>query len=153
MTNLVPVLVDTMGEAFPELVAQQQLITRVIAEEEASFLRTLDTGMTLLDNLVQSRKSKDALFSGKAAFELYDTYGFPLDLTELILSEMGIRVNLTEFHEEMEKQKSRSRQASGQETADWIVVRESEEQVFLGYRSPDRQIACRSLGHFCGYRG
>ncbi|MFA5814689.1 MAG: alanine--tRNA ligase [Bacteroidales bacterium] len=133
MAGLVPVLVKNMGDAFPELISQKQLISRVIAEEESSFLRTLETGITLLENLVNAQKSKDLPFSGKAAFELYDTYGFPLDLTELILSEKGMKVNIPEFHQEMEKQKSRSRQASGQETADWIILREQDEQEFVGY--------------------
>jgi alanyl-tRNA synthetase len=133
LTGLVPVLAENMGEAFPELVSQKQLISRVIVEEESSFLRTLETGITLLENLVSAHQSKDQPFSGKAAFELYDTYGFPLDLTALILSEKGMRVDISGFQEEMEKQKSRSRQASGQETADWIIVREQEEQEFVGY--------------------
>jgi len=133
MSGLMPILAANMGDAFPELISQQQLISRVIAEEENSFLRTLETGITLLDNLVNTLESNDSLFSGKAAFELYDTYGFPLDLTELILSEKGIKLNIPEFHQEMEKQKARSRQASGQETADWIILREQEEQEFVGY--------------------
>jgi len=133
MASLVPVLVENMGDAFPELVSQKQLISRVITEEENSFLRTLETGITLLENLVNAQQSKDQPFSGKAAFELYDTYGFPLDLTELILSEKGMKVDIPEFQLEMEKQKSRSRQASGQETADWVIVREHEEQEFVGY--------------------
>jgi alanyl-tRNA synthetase len=133
MTGLIPVLVENMGDAFPELVSQNSLISRVIAEEEHSFLRTLETGIILLENLARAQESKEVPFSGKAAFELYDTYGFPLDLTELILSEKGMKVNIPEFREEMEKQKSRSRQASGQETDDWVVVREQEEQEFVGY--------------------
>ncbi|MFA6482910.1 MAG: alanine--tRNA ligase [Bacteroidales bacterium] len=133
MNRLIPVLVENMGDAFPELISQQQLISRVITEEENSFLRTLETGIILLENQVTALKSKDLPFSGKAAFELYDTYGFPLDLTELILSEKGIKVDLAGFQLEMEKQKSRSRQASGLETADWIIVRENEEQEFVGY--------------------
>ncbi len=133
MYGLIPVLIENMGDAFPELKTQQQLITRVIGEEENSFLRTLDTGITLLENLVNAQKSKDLPFSGKAAFELYDTYGFPLDLTELILHEKGMKVNIPEFHEEMAKQKSRSRQASGQETADWIILQDQDEQEFVGY--------------------
>jgi len=133
MAGLVQVLAKNMGDAFPELVNQKQLISRVIAEEESSFLRTLETGITLLENLVNAQESKELPFSGKAAFELYDTYGFPLDLTELILSEKGIKVNIPEFQQEMEKQKSRSRQASGQETADWIILREQDEQEFVGY--------------------
>lgn len=133
MTGLVPVLVENMGEAFPELISQEHLISRVIGEEESSFLRTLETGITLLENRVNAQVSKEIPFSGKAAFELYDTYGFPLDLTELILSEKGMKVNIMEFQEEMEKQKSRSRQASGQETADWIMIGNQDEQEFVGY--------------------
>jgi alanyl-tRNA synthetase len=133
LTGLVPVLVENMGEAFPELVNQKELISRVISEEEASFLRTLETGITLLENQVSAMVSQDSLFSGKSAFELYDTFGFPLDLTELILSEKGISVNIPEFTLEMEKQKSRSRQASGQETADWVILHQSDEQEFVGY--------------------
>jgi alanyl-tRNA synthetase len=133
MAGLVPVLAENMGDAFPELISQKQLISRVIAEEESSFLRTLETGITLLENLANAQGSKDLPFSGKAAFELYDTYGFPLDLTELILSEKGIKVDIVGFQQEMEKQKSRSRQASGQETADWIILREFDEQEFVGY--------------------
>jgi alanyl-tRNA synthetase len=133
LTRLIPVLIENMGEAYPELAAQENLITRVIAEEEQSFLRTLETGIALLENRVSAMPSNDQPFSGKDAFELYDTYGFPLDLTELILAEKGIRVDTAGFREEMEKQKSRSRQASGQETADWIIVREEEEQHFVGY--------------------
>jgi alanyl-tRNA synthetase len=133
MTGLIPVLVENMGDAFPELVNQQKLISRVIGEEENSFLRTLESGITSLENLVKAQKSKDVPFSGKAAFELYDTYGFPLDLTELILHEKGMTVNIPEFHEEMAKQKSRSRQASGQETADWVILQDGDEQEFVGY--------------------
>ena len=133
MNGLVPVLAETMGNAFPELLSQKELITKVIAEEENSFLRTLETGITLLENLVNAQGSKEQSFSGKAAFELYDTYGFPLDLTELILSEKGMNVNIPEFHQEMDKQKSRSRQAAGQETADWVVLVEYDEQEFVGY--------------------
>jgi alanyl-tRNA synthetase len=133
MAELIPVLSENMGDAFPELNQQLQLISRVITEEENSFLRTLETGISLLENLVNARTSNDLPFSGKAAFELYDTYGFPLDLTELILSEKGIKVDIPEFQEEMKKQKSRSRQASGQETADWVVLQELDEQEFVGY--------------------
>jgi len=133
MAGLIPVLAENMGDAFPELISQKQLISRVITEEENSFLRTLGTGIALLENLVMAREAKNLPFSGKAAFELYDTYGFPLDLTELILSEKGISVNIPEFQQEMEKQKSRSRQSSGQETADWVILREQDEQEFVGY--------------------
>ena len=133
MAGLIPVLAENMGEAFPELIRQKQLISRVIDEEEKSFLRTLETGITLLENRVTNQDFSELRFSGKTAFELYDTYGFPLDLTELILSEKGIKVNIEEFQQEMEKQKSRSRQASGQETADWIILLDQDGQEFVGY--------------------
>jgi alanyl-tRNA synthetase len=107
--RLVPVLVSTMGDTFPELNAQQDLISRVIREEEASFLVTLETGMRLLDQLVKTaRKGNYRVIPGRDAFVLYDTYGFPLDLTELILSEHGMEVDRGEFEVEMEAQKSRS---------------------------------------------
>ena len=98
--TLVPALVQTMGETFPELEAQQELIQQVIREEEQSFLSTLETGMRLLDQLVEKAKGRKAAdHSGKEAFTLYDTFGFPLDLTELILSEQGMKVNREEFQD------------------------------------------------------
>ncbi len=134
INKLVPVLVQQMGGFFPELAAQQELITKVIYEEEATFLRTLETGIRLLDGIVeQAKKSKAGMISGKDAFTLYDTYGFPLDLTELILREHGLSVNRQEFDREMMAQKDRSRSAATVETHDWIVLFETGQSEFVGY--------------------
>ncbi len=135
--KLVPQLIQDMGEAYPELKAQQSLIEKVIKEEEEAFLRTLDKGISLLDKImkskVESQKSKDDnVISGKDVFVLYDTYGFPLDLTELILRENNFTTNEDEFNAEMQKQKERARNAQKQETGDWIVLREGETE-FVGY--------------------
>ena len=129
--RLVEVLSEKMGNAFPELREQKQLIENVIKEEEASFLRTLDQGLILLDKIIESTKGKEV--SGEKAFELYDTYGFPIDLTALILSEKGLNLNEQGFKVELEKQKNRSRAASEMTTDDWVVLVEDAEQEFIGY--------------------
>ncbi|MDP4185671.1 MAG: alanine--tRNA ligase, partial [Bacteroidota bacterium] len=132
--KLLPVLITDMGETFPELGAQQGLIQNVIREEEESFLRTLETGITLLDEIMaKTRKSGRTVITGKEAFTLYDTFGFPLDLTELILKENGMEVDHEGFKKEMEEQKNRSRNASAVETEDWVEIRESESTEFVGY--------------------
>ncbi|HNS29962.1 MAG TPA: alanine--tRNA ligase [Tenuifilaceae bacterium] len=134
INKLVPVLVQQMGGFFPELAAQQELITKVIYEEEATFLRTLETGIRLLDGIVeQAKKSKSGMISGKDAFTLYDTYGFPLDLTELILREHDLSVNRQEFDREMAAQKERSRSAATVETRDWVELLKTDETEFVGY--------------------
>ncbi|MCK5068534.1 MAG: alanine--tRNA ligase, partial [Bacteroidales bacterium] len=131
---LVPVLAKTMSGAFPELEAQQDLIQRVMKEEEQSFLSTLDTGMRLLDQLAEKAKEeKSTIIHGKEAFILYDTFGFPLDLTELILSEQGMKVNREEFQTEMDKQKNRSRKAAETESGDWTVLMDDDTEEFVGY--------------------
>jgi len=131
--KLIPVLIESMGEAYPELEAQKSLIEKVIIEEEESFLRTLDTGIKLLDKIISDAKATGKTqISGVDAFTLYDTYGFPLDLTELILHENGMTVNNGEFNSEMEKQKARARNAATVEKGDWIVLREGETK-FVGY--------------------
>ena len=133
MYKLIPALIDSMGEAYPELIAQQTLVEKVIKEEEDSFLRTLETGIRLLDKVMNETKQVNKTeISGKEAFTLYDTFGFPLDLTELILRENGLTVNLKEFDEEMQKQKERARNAASVETGDWVTVREGETE-FIGY--------------------
>ncbi len=125
------ILGDQMGEIFPEIISQKHLINNVIKEEESSFLRTLDQGLVLLDNIVKN--SKDKTISGRTAFELYDTYGFPKDLTALILRENGLDFDEAEFNTEMEKQKSRSRAAAIIETDDWVILQEDNEEEFIGY--------------------
>ena len=139
--KLVPLLVSHMGEAFPELKSQKKLIQQVVAEEENAFLKTLSTGIKLLDQLIDKAKTnKLKIISGQSAFELYDTYGFPLDLTELILKENGMYVNLDEFKVEMEKQKSRSRSDAEVETDDWVILIPGERTEFVGYNSLEENI-------------
>ncbi|MDR0412304.1 MAG: alanine--tRNA ligase [Dysgonamonadaceae bacterium] len=131
--KLLPALIDSMGDAYPELIAQRELIEKVIKEEEESFLRTLETGIKLLDKKVQeARALRKTVIDGGDAFTLYDTYGFPLDLTELILREEGMNVDRAAFDAEMAKQKDRARNAAAVETDDWISVREGES-AFVGY--------------------
>ncbi len=131
--KLLPALIETMGDAYPELEAQKSLIERVIHEEENSFLRTLETGIRLLEKkMEETKKSGSKTLSGVDAFVLYDTYGFPLDLTELILRENGMDANIDEFNVEMQKQKERARNAAAVETGDWITIKEGETE-FVGY--------------------
>ena len=131
--SLVDTLIEVMGEAYPELVAQSELIKKVIKEEEEAFLRTLETGIKLIDKVISETKAagKNEI-SGVTAFTLYDTYGFPLDLTELILKENGLTANIDEFNAEMTKQKERARNAAAVEATDWVVLREGDAE-FVGY--------------------
>ncbi|WP_405202852.1 alanine--tRNA ligase [Dokdonia sp. LLG6352-1] len=129
--KLVSTLVNQMGDAFPELEAQKNLITNVIREEEASFLRTLDKGLILLDNVI-ANTSGDTV-SGDKAFELYDTYGFPIDLTALILSEKNLKLDEAGFEAALKEQKDRSRAATKVETDDWNILQEDSEEEFIGY--------------------
>ena len=129
--KLVGVLTKQMGTVFPELLAQKQLIQNVIKEEEASFLRTLDQGLVLLERIINSTKGSQV--SGDKAFELYDTYGFPVDLTALILNEKEMTLDTAAFEAELQKQKNRSRAAGEVSTEDWIVLFEDTEQEFVGY--------------------
>ena len=131
--RLLPVLIENMGDSYPELKAQQTLIEKVIREEEESFLRTLDTGIRLLDKVMdEARAAGKNEISGVETFTLYDTYGFPLDLTELILRENGMTANHDEFDAEMKKQKDRARNAAHSDLGDWTVVAEGETE-FVGY--------------------
>ncbi len=130
MYQLIPVLVEVMGKAYPELPAQQNLIEKVVKEEEDSFLRTLETGIRLLDKVMEDAATRE--IAGKDAFTLYDTFGFPLDLTELIAREHGFTVNIEDFNAEMQKQKERARNAAAVETGDWVVIREGDS-TFVGY--------------------
>ncbi len=130
MYKLVDVLCNVMGDSFPEIMAQKELIERVIKEEEESFLKTLETGIRLLEKNLPT--AKGGVLSGEVAFALYDTYGFPLDLTELILRENGMSVDTVGFDVEMRKQKERARNAASIETDDWVVLNEDDSQ-FVGY--------------------
>ena len=133
MYKLVPTLIENMGDAYPELKQQQELITKVIKEEEDSFLRTLDTGMHLLDKVITATKAEGkSEISGVEAFTLYDTFGFPIDLTQLILRENNLTVNMQQFDEEMLKQKTRARNAAAVENGDWVTVSEGDS-TFVGY--------------------
>ena len=133
MYKLLPVLIETMGDAYPELIAQKTLIEKVIKEEEESFLRTLETGIRLLDKKMEETKAAGkTVLNGVDAFTLYDTYGFPLDLTELILRENGMEANIEAFNKAMQKQKERARNAAAIETGDWITLKEGECK-FVGY--------------------
>ncbi|WP_196890211.1 alanine--tRNA ligase [Aureivirga sp. CE67] len=129
--KLVETLTKQMGEAFPELKANKNLAINVIKEEEQSFLRTLGQGLVLLDRIIEETKGK--IVDGQKAFELYDTYGFPIDLTSLILREKGLDLDEDKFKEEMEKQKNRSRAASAVATDDWVVLMEDQAEEFIGY--------------------
>ncbi|MDL2223470.1 alanine--tRNA ligase, partial [Bacteroidales bacterium OttesenSCG-928-M11] len=136
MHKLIPALIDSMGDAYPELSAQKDLIEKVIKEEEESFLHTLETGIKLLDK--QIAETKNDILEGKDAFTLYDTYGFPLDLTELILREHGMSVDKSGFDKEMQKQKDRARNAATVEAGDWVSISEGETE-FVGYDETSSQ--------------
>ncbi len=145
MHQLINVLADQMGAAFPELNKQRDLVTKVIREEEDSFLRTLETGIRMLESIMDAaRKKNHTEISGNVAFELYDTYGFPLDLTELILREESFTVNRQEFEKAMEEQKNRSRNATQLETGDWMEIRPLLESEFVGYDTTNSELKiCR----------
>ena len=128
--KLVGRLSDQMGKAFPEISAQKQLIENVIKEEENSFLRTLEQGLVLLDSIIANAENKE--ISGAKAFELYDTYGFPIDLTALILSEKGLSLDEKAFEEALQKQKNRSKAASQMATEDWTILSDAVQE-FVGY--------------------
>lgn len=138
INQLVEVLANQMGEFFPEIKSQQQLVTNVIREEEASFLRTLEQGLQLLDKVVAETSGKEV--SGEKVFELYDTFGFPKDLTALILKEKGYSFNETEFEKELEKQKARSRAASEVTTDDWKVLIDGNVETFVGYDQTENNV-------------
>ena len=133
MYLLIPTLVSEMGGAYPELPAQEKLISRVMQEEEESFLRTLATGISLLESVIAETKAAGSTtVNGQKAFTLFDTYGFPLDLTQLICSEQGLTVDEEGFNTEMQKQKERARNAASVETGDWVVLAEGETE-FKGW--------------------
>ena len=133
MYKLVPTLIENMGDAYPELGQQRELVTKVIKEEEESFLRTLETGINLLNKVIATAKAEGKKeISGVEAFTLYDTFGFPIDLTQLILRENDLDVNMQQFDEEMLKQKTRARNAAAVENSDWTNIAEGESR-FIGY--------------------
>ena len=133
MYKLIPALIDSMGSAYPELQAQQSLVEKVIKEEEESFLRTLETGIRLLDKLMAETKAAGStVLDGKSVFTIYDTFGFPVDLTELILRENGLTADIDGFTAAMKEQKDRARNAAAVETGDWIVLKDQESE-FVGY--------------------
>ncbi len=132
--RLLPVLIQEMGATYPELEGQKELITKVMKEEEESFLRTLETGIKLLDGVMKEAKAAGQTgIAGEKAFTLFDTYGFPLDLTELICRENGLTVDEVGFNAEMQKQKERARNAAQVEAGDWVVISDQLEQKFVGY--------------------
>ncbi|MDA8650622.1 alanine--tRNA ligase [Flavobacteriaceae bacterium] len=138
MFQLAVTLTKMMGKAFPELVREQNLIKNVIREEELSFLRTLDQGLILLDQVIESCKTKTV--SGTKAFELYDTYGFPIDLTALILRERGLDLDHEGFLSALEEQKTRSRAATKIQTGDWTLLTDDQEQDFVGFDTLETEV-------------
>ena len=138
INQLVAVLANQMGEFFPEIKSQQQLVTNVIREEESSFLRTLDQGLQLLENVVA--ETKGSTVSGAKAFELYDTFGFPIDLTALILREKGFELDEAGFNAAMHEQKARSRAASEVSTEDWSVLIPGNVETFVGYDQTESDV-------------
>jgi alanyl-tRNA synthetase len=138
INKLVEVLANQMGEFFPEIKSQQQLVTNVIREEEASFLRTLEQGIQLLENVMVNTSGKEV--SGEKAFELYDTFGFPIDLTALILRERGFSLDEAGFETELQKQKARSRAASEVSTEDWSVLIPGNVETFVGYDQTENDV-------------
>ena len=138
INKLVEVLSNQMGEFFPEIKAQQQLVTNVIREEEASFLRTLDQGLQLLDKVILESNGKT--IQGEKAFELYDTFGFPIDLTALILREKGFELDEAGFNASMQEQKNRSRAASEVSTEDWSVLIPGNVETFVGYDQTENEV-------------
>ncbi len=152
--QLVAVLAENMGGAFPELIRQQDLVINVIREEEDSFLKTLETGIKMLDGIIEDTKKKDHTdVNGNVAFELYDTFGFPLDLTELILREQGLTVNREGFELAMEAQKNRSRSATQLETGDWIELQQAEGDGFVGYDTLEAKIRINRYRKVKGKKG
>ena len=133
--QLVPILAAQFAEVFPELIAQEAFVTKVVKEEEDSFLRTLDKGLKRIDELMKASTNK--MIEGKAAFELFDTYGFPIDLTRLIAQENNLTVVENGFEAEMQQQKNRSRAATAIDADDWTIVHESSTQIFTGYTNTE----------------
>lgn len=139
--RLVDVLAETMGDAYPELYSRKSQIEKIILEEETSFLKTLGKGLRLIEKLTSDlKKENKTVLPGKDAFELYDTYGFPIDLTQLILKEQNMSLDIRGFEEEMRNQKERSREDAAVETGDWTIIREFEGTEFVGYDRTEEEI-------------
>jgi alanyl-tRNA synthetase len=139
--KLVPALADVMGENYPELVTGKDHIAKVILEEETSFLKTLGKGLKLIEKKIEELRNEGRnILPGKSAFELYDTFGFPVDLTRLILKENGMNTDIAGFENEMKNQKSRSREDAAVDAGDWIIVRETGETIFTGYAVTEDEV-------------
>jgi len=139
--KLVPVLTDIMGDHYPELKTQKNQISKIIHEEESAFLKTLGKGLKMIDRMISDLKQDDKnIFPGKIAFELYDTFGFPVDLTQLILKENQMFLDMTGFENEMNIQKNRSREDAILDTSDWEILRETEDTEFTGYEKTEDEI-------------
>jgi alanyl-tRNA synthetase len=139
--KLLPVLVKSMGDQYPELKSSGDQIAKIIKEEEVSFLKTLGKGLKMIDSIIDDlNKANKKILPGKVAFELYDTYGFPLDLTQLILKENGLETDIKGFEDEMKRQKSRSREDASQDTGDWTVILDTGSTVFTGYEKTEDEV-------------
>ncbi len=139
--KLVPVLAANMGDVYPELVSSSDQISKIIYEEESAFLRTLGKGLKMIEKMIADLKSDDKnILPGKVAFELYDTFGFPADLTQLILRENDMHIDMSGFEKEMKNQKERSREDAAVDTGDWISVRDTEGTVFTGYDHTEDEV-------------
>jgi alanyl-tRNA synthetase len=141
LTHLYPILKEQFGEVFPEILAQEKFVCKVIQEEESGFFRTLATGLKLIDEIEESmKKAGETTLKGEKAFELYDTFGFPLDLTQLIAQEKGLKVDVDGFNKAMQQQKERSRNAEETTQSDWVVLQHSELTEFVGYDELEAQV-------------
>jgi len=139
--KLLPVLVKLMGDQYPELKASEEQIAKIIKEEEVSFLKTLGKGLKMIGSIINDlNKDNKKTLPGKVAFELYDTYGFPLDLTQLILKEHDMETDINGFEDEMKRQKSRSREDASQDTGDWTVIKDTGNTVFTGYEKTEDEV-------------
>jgi alanyl-tRNA synthetase len=139
--RLVPKLTNTMGDQYPELKSLTDLISKIILEEETAFLKTLGKGLKMIEKMISDLNKKNKkILPGKVAFELYDTYGFPVDLTQLILRENGLELNVPEFENEMKNQKDRSREDAALDTGDWRIIRDTGDTVFTGYDNTEEEV-------------
>ncbi len=146
--RLVLPLSKTMGSHYPELNTLKELISKIILEEETAFLKTLGKGIKMLDKVIsEMKKEKKEVLPGKVAFELYDTFGFPADLTQLILKENNMTLNMNEFENEMKNQKNRSREDASLDAGDWVIIRDSDVTVFTGYETTEEEVLITKYRH------